>query len=226
MREKLSMSFDGVFLPMPPWKEVARFNFCWGGVTYVWRKRSEANIPALACADDYDKQVPVELAFPLWGGISEDGFQAVHWHEGEKTNNIDWAPAVRSGHLTGAIRKLNPRRRSGPWTVLCDNESFLRHPNLKKAYATRNIHLWDVPAESPDLSPIEMFWGWARRQLRLQDLADLRSKRRPFTKAEYIVRIKTLFRTQKAQRAAKSFAAQLRKTCKEVIANKGAAART
>ena len=70
-----------------------------------------------------------------------------------------------------------------------------------------------------------MFWGWTRRQLRLQDLADLRSKRRPLTKAEYIVRIKNLFRSRKAQRAAKNFAARVRKTCKEVIANKGAAAR-
>ena len=72
-----------------------------------------------------------------------------------------------SEHLTDAIRKLNPHRRNAPWTVLCDNESFLRHPNSQKAYATRNMHPWDVPARSPDLNLIEMFWGRTRRQLRL-----------------------------------------------------------
>ena len=162
---------------------------------------------------------------PLWGGISEDGFQTVLWHERKKTNNTDWAAAVRAGKLTDAIRKLNPHRRSGPWTVLCDNESFLRHPNPMKAYATRNIHLWDVPPKSPDLNPIEMFWGWTRRLLRLKDLADVRSKRSPLTTPEYVTHAKSRFRSQRAQRAAKKFAARLRKTCQEVIKYKGVAAR-
>ena len=34
-----------------------------------------------------------------------------------------------------------------------------------------------LPPRSPDLSPVEMFWGWVRRQLRLKDLNDLKQKR-------------------------------------------------
>ena len=45
------------------------------------------------------------------------------------------------------------------------------------AYAFKNIQLWDVPPKSPDLNPIEMFWGWIRKKLRSMDLADLRTKR-------------------------------------------------
>ena len=112
-----------------------------------------------------------------------------------------------------------------PWTVLCDNEPFLRHPNAMKAYAARNIETWDVPARSPDLNPIEMFWGRCRRQLRLMDLDDLRRKRPPLTKPAYVSRIKALFASGRAQNVAQNFAGRLRRTCQEVVRKKGAAAR-
>ena len=190
----------------------------------MWRKLAEANPPPLAGADKYDKQVPLSRAIPLWGGLSEGGFEVVLWHEQKKTNNEEWSAAVRAGNLTNAIRKINPHRRTGPWKVLCDNESFLRHESSLRACAAKDVLLWGVPAKSPDLNPIEMFWGWVRRQLRLKDLEDMREKRPVLGKTAYKVRVKNLFRSQKAQTRAKQFARKLRSTCLQVIKNNGAAA--
>ena len=95
-----------------------------------------------------------------------------------------------------------------------------------EAYAKKRILIWDVPPKSPDLNPIEMFWGWVRRQLRLKDLADLRMKRPPLGKTAYIQRVNTLFRSAKAQGVAKNMARRFWKTCKEVLEKKGGAART
>ena len=94
-----------------------------------------------------------------------------------------------------------------------------------EAYAKKRILIWDVPPKSPDLSPIEMFWGWTRRQLRLMDLKDLRLKRKPLGKIAYVQRVKTLFRSARAQNVAEKFAKKFRSTCKEVLKNKGAGAR-
>ena len=80
LRGKFCMSMDGVIISMPPEKEIERFNYCWGGVTHMWRKKGEANLPRLAGANDYDKQVPISRSIPLWGGLSEDGFEPVFWH--------------------------------------------------------------------------------------------------------------------------------------------------
>ena len=143
------MSLDGVVFSMPPRNETERFNYCWGGFTHMWRKPSEANSPALAGATAYDKQVPVARAIPMWGGLSADGFQAVLWHEKKKTDHVEWSAAVRAGKLSAALRALNPRRRRGPWTVLCDNETFLRHRSCARAYARKNIRLWELPAQVP-----------------------------------------------------------------------------
>ena len=145
-------------------------------------------------------------------------------HERKKTDNEEWSAAVRAGNLTNAIRKINPHRRCGPWTVLCDNESFLRHESSLRAYSPKSVLLWGVPAKSPDLNPIEMFWGWVRRQLRLKDLEDMRQKRPILGKTAYKVRVKNLFRSQKVQTTAKKIAKKLRSSCLEVIKNKVAAA--
>ena len=69
-----------------------------------------------------------------------------------------------------------------------------------------------------------MFWGWARRQLRLMDLADMKKKRAPLGKTAYILRMKTLFRGKKAQKVAGNCAKKFRSICLQVIKNKGAAA--
>ena len=93
-----------------------------------------------------------------------------------------------------------------------------------RAYAVKNVVLWAVPSKSPDLNPIEMFWGWVRRQLRVKDLDDMRQKRAPLGKAANTLRIKILFRSRKAQRVAQQCAKKLRSACQRVIKNKGAAA--
>ena len=111
----------------------------------MWRKAGEANLPNLAGDDDYSKQVPIQRAIPLWGGLSEDGFAPVHWHAHKKLAQDEWAKAVREGKVTKALRFLNPAKKAGPWTILCDNESFLRAKDSMAAYASKKIRLWDLP---------------------------------------------------------------------------------
>ena len=224
LKKKLDLSLDGVILSMPPSEPTERFNYVWGGETFMWRKRGEANLPALAGAWEYKKQVPLARAIPLWGGISEHGAAAVMWHPTHKTNQDQWYQAVKEGKLTGAIRAINPGKRSGPYTVLCDGESFLHAKKLLPLYERQKVNLWQCPPKSPDLNPIELFWGWLRRKLRRMDLADLRAKRAPLSKLSYVQRVKSVIRTATAQRVAKKFAKRLRTSCKQVVARSGAAA--
>ena len=87
-----------------------------------------------------------------------------------------------------------------------------------------HVRLWNLPAKSPDLNPVEMFWSWLRRKLRAMDMADMRKKRRPLGKTADTVRVKSVMRSQRAHTVAKGFAKTLRKTCKQVVYRKGAAA--
>ena len=190
----------------------------------MWRKPSEANSPKLAGNSNYEKQVPISRAIPLWGGVSEDGFSPILWHGSKKTNADEWAEAVNGGKLTDALRKLNPSRKNGPWVILCDGEGFLRAGRSKIAYGRRNISLWDLPAKSPDLNPIENFWSWARQRLRTLDLADLRKKRKPLGKTAYKERLKSVLQSKKAKSVARSCVRKFRDVCKAVVAKKGAAA--
>ena len=67
-----------------------------------------------------------------------------------------------------------------------------------RAYRAKRIVLWDCPPKSPDLNPVEMFWGWMRKKLRRMDLADLRKKRKPLGKVAYHAKLKSVhsaFRT-------------------------------
>ena len=189
----------------------------------MWRKQAEGNLPRLAGADEYKHQVPLHRAIPLWGGISQDGFAPVLWHPNKKTNKVEWSQAVRDGKVSEALRFLNPRKKTGPWTILCDGEAFLRSRESVDAYRFKNTTLWNVPAKSPDLSPVGMFWAWLRKKLRLMDLADLHKKRRPLGKPAYTQRVKSVIRTQKAQSVAKNCASQFRKACQQVVDRKGAA---
>ena len=76
------------------------------------------------------------------------------------------------------MRFLNPQRKTGPWTILCDGEALLRAKGSLVAYRSKRIVLWAVPAKGPELNPVEMFWGWLRQKLRTLDLHDLRRFRR------------------------------------------------
>ena len=191
----------------------------------MWRKPGEAASPELAGGGQYAQQVPLNRAIPIWGGISPGGFATVVVHDTKKLSQEDWVKAVRAGRLTGAIKQLKPKLKTGPWRVLCDNERFMFAKASLKAYAARRIKLWPVPARSPDLNPIEKFWGWLRRQLRIKDLRDLQQKRPMLDKKAYTKRVLSFVRTQKAQAAAKKFAMSFRKTCAEVVRKNGAAAR-
>ena len=92
-----------------------------------------------------------------------------------------------------------------------------------RAYAAKHIELWDVPAKSPDLNPIEMFWGWLRRRMRLKDMADKRNKRAVLGKFAYKARVEKFVQTQRAQRMAGQFAKKFRGLRRKVVANEGAA---
>lgn len=214
LRAKLSMSMDGVVLSMPPTIATDRLNYCWGASTHMWRKRTEGNLPQLAGANDFEKQLPLGRAIPLWGGISEDGVAPILFHPAKKTNRDEWCNAVRAGKLTKALKAVNPRNQKGPWTILCDGERFLRAKVCQAAYQSKHVMLWDLPAKSPDMNPVEMFWSWLRRKLRAMDLADMRKKRRPLGKTAYTARVKSVMRSQRAQTVAKSFAKGLRKACR------------
>jgi hypothetical protein len=121
-------------------------------------------------------------------------------------------------------RKLNPIKPDGPWFALCDNESFLKKAKAtKEAVAEQGVSLWHIPPRSPDLNPVEKCWAWLRRELRRLDLQDLSKKKRPLSKSAYAVRVRSLCRSQQAQRVASNFANGLKRVCNEVIAKKGAA---
>ena len=74
------------------------------------------------------------------------------------------------------------------------------------------------------MNPVEMFWGWIRKKLRLMDLADLRKKRAILGKTAYTMRVKSVMKTQKAQNVAENMAIRFRKACQQVADRKGAAA--
>lgn len=53
----------------------------------------------------------------------------------------EWVAAVRSLRLQKAIKKLKPTLRTGPWWVLCDNESFLRTASSREAIKACRVKL-------------------------------------------------------------------------------------
>ena len=222
LREKLSFAMDGVILAMPPTDPTARINFCRAGEPRMWRKPSEAFIPQLSGADDYGSQVPLSRALPLWGGLSEGGFAAVLFHKTKKVKQDEWARAVKNGKLVQAIKALKPVKPRGPWNVVCDNEAFLRTKVCSQAHKAVQVKLWNIPAKSPDLNPVERFWGWLRRKLKAMDLADALKKRRVLGKSAYAGRVRRVLKTRKAQSVAASFGKSFKSTCRIVVAKKGA----
>ena len=81
------------------------------------------------------------------------------WHPNHKTDQHEWYDAVKEGKLTGAIKKMNPAKRIGPYTILYDGKSFLQAKKLQPLYRAKRIVLWQCPFKSPDMNPVEMFWG-------------------------------------------------------------------
>ena len=84
-------------------------------------------------------------------------------------NTQEWlTDALKSGKLFDAIKKLRTTVGGG-YRNLCDNEGFSASKAAKTEHAKKNIELLQILARSPDLSPIEMFWGWVRKQMRLKE---------------------------------------------------------
>ena len=160
------------------------------GNTHIYRKADEAASPALAGEDPYPHQVPLARSIPMWGGISSGGVAIVTFHKNKKINTTEWVKAVEAGRLKTAITSLEPVGRPGPWPFLCDGEPFLHTKASKVAHASQNLKVWQVPPSSPDLNPVEKFWGWLRRQLRSKDLADLSKNRPVLFKDKYKARVK------------------------------------
>ena len=208
---------------IPPKDPSARENYCKADISRVWRRPDEHDLPELAGYDRYAKQVPHERTIPLWGGIGVNGFAAVLWHDRRKTNQDEWAEAVRDGRLIAALRHLNPGRSRGPWKVLCDNEAFLRGRQSMMAYRMRGVELVKLPAKSPDLNPVEKMWGWIRKRLRRMDLADFAAKRAVLGRTAYRERIRRLCRSEAAQTVAKNFFNGLANVKKRVLDASGEA---
>ena len=147
------------------------------------------------------------------------------YHKNRKLTADEWGKVLRAGKLMAAARLLQPGRHVGPRRLLCDNESFL-DAKVSKAYYWKNrIQLLHIPARSPDLNPIESFWGWLRKELRRRDLEDLRLKRPALGRTAYKQRVKNLLRSRRAQNVAKQKFAGFKSVCKEVVLKQGAASR-
>lgn len=218
----LTMAMDGVVVAVPPDDPTDRENFCRVGESHMWRKTGEAAKPELAGKDMYNKQVPYDRAVPLWGGIGKGGFGLVMFHARKKVDQDEWSEAVENGSLLKACKSARPDRQRGPWRLLCDNERFLEAGRTRAAHAKASVELWHIPPRSPDLNPVERFWGWLRKRLRAMDLADLKGGRRPVTKFALKARVRRLLQTQKAKEVAKNYVFSLFKTCEKVKRNGGA----
>ena len=225
LKEDLAMSMDGVVLAMAPTDPTERENYCKHGETHMWRKKSEAASPELAGEDPYADRIPLARSVPMWGGISCSGVEQILVHKGKKCSVDEWLKMLRDGKMISVLRKLRPRKRTRPWPVICDNEYFLTAKKCKDFYNAKGIVLWPIPPRSPDLNPIEKFWGWLRRTLRRRDLQDWAAKRPPIGRTAFRARVRAVLRAKRTQAVAARFANDLMSVCKEVKRKRGAAAR-
>jgi hypothetical protein len=219
----VTFAMDGVVITVPPFDPMDRLNCCLHGETHMYRKGGEANSPDLAGDDPFADQVPIARALPMWGAISSQGFHELTFHKKKKLNNVEWTGILKSGVVMQAVRALQPGRHVGPRRIICDNETFLDCKPCRAFYKKKNIILMHIPPHSPDLNPIESFWGWLRQTLRRRDLEDLRLKRPPLGKTAYKQRVRSVLRSKKAQSVAKAKFRNFKKVCQTVWKKKGAA---
>ena len=223
LRARLACAMDGVVIIIPPAEPTARSNHVHGAERYIWRRPNEARSAELAGKLPYEGQAPPSRCVGLWGACSADGFAEVLMSGKRKVTGAEWADAVDAGKLSHALLALNPARRRGPWSVLCDNESFLRSPPARAAHRRAAVELWKMPPRSPDLNPIEKYWSWLRRRIHKQDLQDLRQGKPVPGRMAYIARIRAINRSVQAQAVAARCAQGFRKVCRLIDQNKGIA---
>ena len=111
-----------------------------------------------------------------------------------------------------AVSKL--RRETRP-------RHFMQHALLPHGFL--EVVLWHIPSRSPDLNPVERFWGWLKKTLHKMDLKDAMAKKAPLGKMAYRERVRAVCRSKKAQTVASSYAKSFRKVCAAVVKKKGAA---
>ena len=121
-----------------------------------------------------------------------------------------------------AVKAVKPVNGAGPWTVLCDNETFLRTKVCSAAHKAVKVKLWSIPRRSPDCNPVEKFWAWLRSRLRAMDLRDAVAKRAVPSKTAYRARVRRLVQTKKAQKVAGNHARALKGVCRIILQKKGA----
>ena len=107
--------------------------------------------------------------------------------------------------------------------VLADNESFLTSAVVNAAHKKARVSVWQCPAKSPDLNPVEMFWAYLRKRLAKLDVKDCLDRRPVPTPDQYRARIRSLSNSKSAQKVAANVAATFRATCKLVVQKNGAA---
>lgn len=87
-----------------------------------------------------------------------------------KINNTIVAPFEYSGTMNSGIFEywfkniLIPELPKGT-TIVMDNASFHRKEQLLSIAEECNVRLIFLPPYSPELNPIEKFWGWLKRNL-------------------------------------------------------------
>ena len=90
----------------------------------------------------------------MWAGCAEGGMPIVGFHPRKKLCGADWARTAARGDLVKAVKAVSPKRK-GPWSALCDNESYLRSKESQTALKIAGVKLRKMPAKSPDLNPAE-----------------------------------------------------------------------
>lgn len=223
--QKVSFSMDGINMGMAPTDPIERENFCRSNEEKMWRKANEYAIPELAADDKMPKQIAAERCVSFWGGIGANGAAIVCFHEHKKIEPDEWLEAVEDGALEEALETAAMPKSNGSFTVICDNERFLKGKDVARLYADCGVDLKHIPPRSPDLNPVERFWHWVRTQMRKKDLADFISKRPPLGKTAYKQRLRVLLRSRRAKEVARNNFYSLRRTVSVVVKNKGANSR-
>ena len=224
LRKKLALSMDGCVLPMPPRDPTEKMNFLRHLETHMWRLKSERLQPDLAGCDFFNKQMTMDRAIPLWGGIGPNGFATVLMHAKRKLTVSEWVTALKNKKLLDVAKKTCiPDKPNGPWYILCDNETFLHAAACKAEYSKQKLRIWKIPAKSPDLNPIERFWSYLKRRLRAQDLQDAVKKRPCLGKTAYKARVRAVLRSRSTHLTAQNIIQGYIKTCREILRKGGAA---
>ena len=190
------------------------------GPVSVWLKRWARVLLSIVIGTGCGVSVGTRWACPhvVRHKSPERNAQALH-----HTTYCTCASLRNRGLLVKALKLANPQRSRGPWTILCDNESFLGADASTEALKKVRVTLWCVPTRSPDLNLVEKYWSWVRRQMRAMDLADLSAKRPAAGRAEYKRRFSRLVKSAKGKRVAGNVFCSLLKTCRKVVANGGRA---